>query len=131
MADKNTYTVTFTTRAGAVKVVTINFIYDYAEVEGAQGGYMVDGLTLEAGNVINITANEAYGYASFRFVLKNTTSSIAWDEETVDAVVQFNIHWFKIYNDGTDYVTKTFVVTNNANGVVDTYTVNVTFGSDN
>jgi len=129
-AADDSYTVVFTTRAGVEVVVTINFIFDYAEVSGAQGGGMVDGLELASGNVINITVNDKYAYASFRFVLKNTTSSII-AEEGVDVVLDRGISWFKIYNDGTDAVTKTFVVTNNANGVVDTYTVNVAFGSDN
>jgi len=129
-AENDTYTVTFTTANGATKVVTINFVFDNATVSGVQGGYMVEGIELD-GNVVNITVSSDYAYASFRYVLKNVTSSIAWDEESVDAVVQHNIHWFKIYNDGTGYVTTTMDVTDNATGVTETYTVNVTFGELN
>ena len=90
---------------------------------------MVDEYTME-GNTINLTVNEAYGYASFRFLFNNTTTTLEWPDD-VDVVMAGAIHWFKIYNDGTGYVTKTIVATDTATGVVETYTVNVTFGSYN
>ena len=131
-AANDTYTVTLTAPNGATKVITLNFIFDYAEVSGVDTGKMVDGVELASGNVINITASDEYAYVSFRFVLKNTTSSIECADD-VDYVVLpgQTIKWFKIYNDGTGYVTTEMVVTNNATGVVETYTVNVTFGALN
>ena len=128
-ASSNEYTITITTPDGVAKTYTVYYVFDNTLVASCQGGYMVDGYTME-GNTINLTVNEAYGYASFRFLFNNTTTTLEWPED-VDVVMAGAIHWFKIYNDGTGYVTKTIVATDTATGVVETYTVNVTFGSYN
>ena len=129
-AADDTYEVILTDANGNTAVLTINYVFG-ALVEGVQGGYMVDGITLN-NNVVDINVSDAYAYASFRFILSNTSCDVTADENA-EIVMQANanIHWMKIYNDGTGYVTATVYVTNNANGVVDTYTVNVTFGSNN
>lgn len=128
-AQSNTYTITITTPDGVAKTYTVYYVFDNTLIANCQGGYMVDGYTM-TGNTIDLTVNEAYGYASFRFLFNNTTTTLEWPED-VDVVMAGAIHWFKIYNDGTGYVTKTIVATDTATGIVETYTVNVTFGSYN
>ena len=127
-AANDTYTITLTTSTGLELVITVNYVFDYQGIDGVLGGYMVDAIEVEDGNVINITTDAANKYASFRFILKNTTSDIEAAED-VEIVMQAgtNIHWMKIFNDGSNYVT-TEVYVINANGVRETYTVNVTFG---
>ena len=127
-AANDTYTVTLTAANGATKVITLNFVFDYASLKDVAGGYMVEGIELKAGNVIEITTSADYAYASFRFILSNTTSDID-AEDGVEIVMQpnTNIHWMKIFNDGTNAVSAEVYVIN-ANGVTETYTVNVTFG---
>ena len=101
-----------------------------AEVSGVAGGYMVgNNISLDDdSNVIDISVDAKYTYASFRFVLNNSTSDIVADEP-VEIVMQANtnIHWMKIYNDGTNYVTATVTVVNEATGISEDYVVNVTF----
>jgi len=126
----NTYTVTVTSATGATAVITINYVFDYQEVSGIEPGYMLEKYELAKGNVVNLVCDAKYSYASFKFALKNNTSTITWDEEAVDVVMVGVNHWFKVYNDGTNHVTTTMVITNQATGVSDTYTVNVTFGAN-
>ena len=126
-AAEDTYVVTLTASNGATLEVTINYEFNHELAKGVQGGSMVgDGIELGLGEV-NITVDAKYKYASFRFILKNTKSTYEWDEETVDHVMSGSIHWFKIYNDGTGYVTTDMYITDAVSGETDHYVINVTF----
>ena len=128
-AANDTYEVILTGANGETTTLTLNFVFDFENVDGVAGGWMVDSIDLADGNVVNITAPAAAGYASFRFLLANNTSDVT-AEAKVEVVNQgtTNIHWMKLYNDGTNFVTAEVYVENTATGVVETYTVNVTFG---
>ena len=127
-AESNMYTVTITTPDGVAKDYTVYYVFE-SIISGCEGGYMVDGYSME-GNTINLTVNDAYRYASFRFLFNNTTTTLDWPDD-VDVVMTGAIHWFKIYNDGTGSVSKTITATDTATGITEDYTVNVTFGSYN
>ena len=126
-ADTHEYTITITTPNGVAKVYTVYYVFDNTNIADCLGGYMVDGCEMN-GNVINLSVGTAYTYASFRFIFNNTTTTLVWPDD-VDVVMggKGGIHWFKIYNDGTGAVTKQFTARDTATGVVETYTVNVTF----
>ena len=126
-ADTHEYTITITTPNGVAKVYTVYYVFDNTNIADCLGGYMVDGCEMN-GNVINLTVSTDYTYASFRFIFNNTTTTLVWPDD-VDVVMggKGGIHWFKIYNDGTGAVTKQFTARDTATGVVETYTVNVTF----
>ena len=125
-AANDTYTVTLTASNGSKMVVTINYEFNHEFASSAQGGYMVSDVELGLGEV-NITLDDKYTYASFRFILKNGTYTYAWDEETVDCVKSGAVNWFKVYNDGTGYVTTDLYITNATSGETDHYVINVTF----
>lgn len=128
-AETHEYTITITTPNGVAKTYTVYYVFDNTNIASCQGGYMVDGYEME-GNVINLTVSADYRYASFRFIFNNITTTLEWPDD-VDVVMAGRIHWFKIYNDGTGAVTKQFTARDTATGVVETYTVNVTFGALN
>lgn len=126
-ADTHEYTITITTPNGVAKTYTVYYVFDNTNIADCLGGYMVDRCEMN-GNVINLSVGTAYTYASFRFIFNNTTTTLVWPDD-VDVVMggKGGIHWFKIYNDGTGAVTKQFTARDTATGVVETYTVNVTF----
>lgn len=128
-ADTHEYTITITTPNGVAKTYTVYYVFDNTNIADCLGGYMVDRCEMN-GDVINLTVSADYTYASFRFIFNNTTTTLVWPDD-VDVVMggKGGIHWFKIYNDGTGAVTKQFTARDTATGVVETYTVNVTFGA--
>ena len=130
-ADTHEYTITITTPNGVAKTYTVYYVFDNTNIADCLGGYMVDRCEMN-GDVINLTVSADYTYASFRFIFNNTTTTLVWPDD-VDVVMggKGGIHWFKIYNDGTGAVTKQFTARDTATGVVETYTVNVTFGALN
>ena len=114
--------VILTDADGNSATYTIKVVFVSAGAQG--GGKMIN--TEVDGTTVTVTAPADAAYAAFRFVLNESGCTYANLDESIETVTSGSITWFRIYNDGTNSVTKTITIVN-AGGAETTYTVVANF----